>query len=223
MPIGADQRRSSENDRQKSGPQRKLGGPNVSTKRRGTIALFLALLALLASGCGLGKTDGRQPTYAEVCAQKAKMLANLPGTDALTQALEARRKSEDVYAVIWVDVHRLQASSCPGSPEADPQFMAIEKYMLTTAIDKVEPAVLSKTIYRPVASEFAAVVHLSGSKDTALESFQRLMETVDGDLTKTGIGGNGPRSDTSVSGYLFVGAQGNSHWPDRASRLGPGR
>ncbi|MGI5206493.1 hypothetical protein ACQEU6_33590 [Spirillospora sp. CA-108201] len=195
----------------------------MPTTRRGAIALLLALLALLASGCSSGKTDGRSPTYAEVCAQDAKMLANLPGADALTQALESRRESEDVYAVIWVDVHRLQASGCPDSPEADPQFMAIDKYMLTTAIDKVEPAVLNKTIYRPVASEFAAVVRLSSSKETALESFYRLMETVDGDLTKTGIGGNGPLSDTSVSGYLFVGARGYGHWPDRDSRLGPGR
>lgn len=194
----------------------------MPTKRRGAIALLLALLALLASGCSLGTTDG-QPTYAEVCAQEARMLAKLPGTDALTRALESRRESEDVYAVIWVDVHSLQAPGCPDSPEADPQFMAIEKYMLTTAIDKVEPAVLSKTIYRPVASEFAVVVRLSSSKKTALESFHRLMETVDGDLTKTGIGGNGPLSDTSVSGYLFVGAKGYGHWPDRASRLGPGR
>ncbi|MEV3924409.1 hypothetical protein [Actinomadura coerulea] len=195
----------------------------MSTKRRGAIALLLALLALLASGCGLGRTDGRPPTYAEVCAQDAKMLANLPGPDALTRALESQRESEDVYAVIWVDVHSLQAPGCPGSLEADPQFMAIEKTKLTFAIDKVEPAVLSKTIYRPVASEIAAMVRLSGSKEVALERFHRLMETVDGDLTKTGIGGNGPLSDTSVSGYLFVGARGYGHWPDRASRLGPGR
>ncbi|WP_433477702.1 hypothetical protein ACQPZP_11975 [Spirillospora sp. CA-142024] len=192
----------------------------MPTKRRGAIALLLALLALLASGCGLGRTESRPPTYAEVCAQDAKMLANLPGTEALTRALESLKDSEDVYAVIWVDVHRLQAPGCPGSPEADPQFMAIEKYMLTTAIDKVEPAVLSSTIYRPVASGFAAVVRLSSSKDMAPESFQRLMETVDGDLTKTGIGGNGPLTDTSVSGYLFVGARDYGHWPDRASRLG---
>lgn len=195
----------------------------MSTKRRGAIALLLALLALLASDCSLGNTDDRQPTYAEVCAQQAKMLANLPGTDALTRALETRRESEDVYAVVWVDVHRLQAHGCPGSPDADPQFMAIDKYRLTTAIDEVGPAVLSKSIYRPVASGFAALVRLSGSKETALESFNRLMETVDGDLTKTGIGGNGPLSDTSVSGYLFVGAHGYGHWPDRATRIDPRR
>ncbi|WP_141579341.1 hypothetical protein [Actinomadura sp. WMMA1423] len=198
----------------------------MSTKRRRAIALLLpllVLLALLAIGHGFGQTDGRQPTYADACADAAKMLAKLPGTDALMQDLESQKKSEDVYAVIWVDVHRLQAPSCPGYLEADPQSMAIEKTMLTIALGKVGPAVLSTKIYRPVASELAAVVHLSGSKETALESFQRLMETVDGDLTKTGDSGRGLLDDTSVSGYLFVGAEGNGHWPDRESRLGPGR
>ncbi|WP_089310112.1 hypothetical protein [Actinomadura mexicana] len=174
--------------------------------------IILALTAPLASLCSRGNADNGPLTYAEVCAEEEKKLADLPGAEALTRALEARRTSEDVYAVIWVDVHRLQAPGCPGSTEADPQSMAIEKFMLVDAIDKGGPAVLSKTIYRPVASELAALVHFSGTKDTAWASFDRLMKKVDGDLSKTGIGGNGPLDDTSVSGYLFVGARGYGHW-----------
>ncbi|TDC46766.1 hypothetical protein E1281_27340 [Actinomadura sp. KC345] len=195
----------------------------MPTKRRGIAALLLAVSALLASGCTLGTTDDQPTTHAEGCSQAERALANLPGTEALTRALESKKNSEDVYAVIWVDVHRLQAHTCTGSPEADPRFMAIHKTMLISAIDEVEPAVMSTTVYRPVASELAALVRLPGSEDTAVERFHRLMETVDGDLTKTGVGGDGPLTDTSVSGYLFVGDQGYGHWPDRASRLGPGR
>jgi len=185
----------------------------VVTKRRVTVGLLIfALTAVLASLYSRGIADNGPLTYAEVCAKEEKELADLPGTEALTRALESRRTSEDVYAVIWVDVHLLQEPGCPGSTEADPQSLAIDKYMLVDAIDKGGPAVLSKTIYRPVASELAALVHISGTKDTAWARFDRLMKEVDGDLAKTGIGGNGPLSDTSVSGYLFVGGHGYGHW-----------
>lgn len=190
----------------------------MPAKRYRAIALLLALLALLASGCNLGKTEGRPSLHAKLCAQDAKTLASMPGAPDLYEALRIWGKSEDVYAVIWVDVHRLQAPDCSGSPEADPQLMMIDKSMLAFAIDKAK-AVLSKAIYRPVASEFVALVRFSGPKDTAVESFQQLMKTVDGDLAKTGIGGNGPLSYTSVSGKLFVGEQPCGSWYNRASRV----
>lgn len=192
----------------------------MPAKRR-VAALFLVVAALFVGGCTGGTTDDPSATaspssdIASHCAEAQKKLARLPGAEDMLKTLERMKNTDDVYAVIWMDVHRLKRHGCPGHPAADPGFLLIDKHLLDRALEEAEPGVLSKTIYRPVASELAALVRLPGSRDDALETFYTLLETVDWKVGQTGVNGYGPVSDTQVSGHLFVGSDSLAEYPER--------